>query len=48
MPDMVESDHSCVEPHQGAQVEVISKRLHVGKHLAAAHDTMVGNRVTRQ
>ena len=33
---MYKSDHSCVESDKGAQVKVVSKCLHVGKHLAAA------------
>ena len=36
MPGMVKSDNMRVESYQGSQVELISKRLHVGKHLAAA------------
>ena len=36
MPGMVKSDDTRVESYQRSQVEVISKRLHVGKHLAAA------------
>ncbi len=33
---MVKSDHMGVESNEGAKVEVVSKGLHIGKHLAAA------------